>query len=224
MRLFAPAVATSDAPAPTVPAPIPASDGQLRRRGLIAGAAALAAATLAAQPVAAAPLVGTNGAVASDGNADGVQGYAAAAGNAGVAGRNNDLNGMGVVGTAPSGIGVSGSSGSGPGVSGVSASGHGAVGISTSGYGVFGQSGGAGVFGVSTGANGAAFQGYPGDATGYAAYLGGRVTVVGAHVVSAPAGSGYSLFGYGNTGGYGGVWGLANVNSAVGVVGQVAGG
>ncbi len=242
MRLFAPSarpVEQTAAPAATVSAaaptgddtptaPAPEAGGTLRRRGLIAGAAALAAATLAAQPVnALGPLVGTGTGYTGgmDTNADGVQGYAKDPGNAGVFGRNNDLNGMGVSGAAPSGIGVSGASGSGPGVSGVSASGHGTVGLSTSGFGVYAQSDtGKGVYAVGTGAGSVAFQGYTQDPASYAAYLGGRVHVGGMHTVAPPNGSGYGLYDYGNTAGYGGVWGIASVNGAVGVVGQAAGG
>ncbi len=53
-----------------------------------------------------------------DGNPDGVQGYTMGANNAGVFGRNNDSNGVGVFGIGANGIGVFGQSSKGPGVSG----------------------------------------------------------------------------------------------------------
>jgi hypothetical protein len=82
---------------------------KLKRRGPIAGAAALVVglAARSSQPVDAAQLVGTNNYTGSlDANADGVQGYASSASNAGVFGRNNDSNGIGVFGVGTNGIGT----------------------------------------------------------------------------------------------------------------------
>jgi hypothetical protein len=127
--------------------------GTFGRRGVIAGAAALAGAILAKQamePVAAADggniIIGTvgnanntytttttlsgspasapgfrvmnNTSVAPDATRDAIQGYAAAAQNAGVLGRNDDTNGVGVAGVATSGTGVYGQSGTGSAVGG----------------------------------------------------------------------------------------------------------
>lgn len=155
----------------------PPQTSRLKRRGLIAGAAALVAATVAKrapQEVAAQgePLIVGNGAVAPgyqsetttttlatsaalpsspalrvenffasppDADGDGVQGYTTGANNAGVFGRNNDLNGVALWGEAPSGTGVFGDSGSGSGVAGSSISGAGVFGASNTQYGVFGQ-------------------------------------------------------------------------------------
>jgi len=168
-----------------------AGDGKralVRRRGLIAGAAALVAGVLAkqvAEPVAAGSdgdviaggsvTVGTTTTVilypriqtgaafiadngfnsgAFDTKGDGIQGYttnpAGTAANAGVFGRNNDLNGVGTWGEAPNGTGLFGDSGSGSGVAGNSTSGAGIYGQSTSGNGVFAASSTSiGVFGLS---------------------------------------------------------------------------
>lgn len=163
------------------PAPAP----HLKRRGLIAGAAALAAAVLAKQastPVSASysiqgdsantataittltgniatnPIfraINTNGSggvtPTIDPVSDGLQGYTTGANNAGVFGRNNDLNGIGIRGNAPSGQAVVGESSSGIGVSGTSNSYNGVYGQSSSGTGTGGvSSSGAGVGGVST--------------------------------------------------------------------------
>ncbi len=65
-------------------------------------------------------LNGFNG--AADLKQDGIQGYTIGAGNAGVFGRNNDLNGVGTWGEGPNGIGIFGDSGSGSGVAGNSSS------------------------------------------------------------------------------------------------------
>ena len=134
----------------------------MRRRGLIAGAAALAAAVVAtrtAQPVGATQVVGTNGYTGTlDSSADGVQGYANDSTSAGVFGRNNVLNGVGVLGVAPSGIGVSGQSTNGPGLSATS----------TNGYGIYTQSTNShGLIGVSNGAYQVAVGGQAGVATAY---------------------------------------------------------
>lgn len=148
----------------------------VRRRGLIAGAAALVAGMLATKTtenVAAQGegLIVGNGAVApgyqfatakteiagtvtanpilqilngfsgsSDPKQDGIQGYTIAASNAGVFGRNNDLNGVGVFGEGPNGTGAFGDSASGSGVAGSSSSAAGVYGVSASGTGVQGES------------------------------------------------------------------------------------
>ena len=116
--------------------------GALKRRGLIAGAAALVvglAAARSTETVDAAQLVGTNGYSGSlDANADGVQGYASGANNAGLFGRNNSANGLGVFGIGGNGIGVFGQSNSGPGLSGHSAASIGTYGESETGIGVVG--------------------------------------------------------------------------------------
>src|SRR5258708_23668275 len=116
-------------------AELPASSPHLKRRGLIAGAAALVAGVLgnqAASPVSASytlqgdsantataittmtgnlaanPIfraINTNGSSgvtpSIDAISDGIQGYATGMNTAGVFGRNNDLNGIGVRGNAP---------------------------------------------------------------------------------------------------------------------------
>ena len=187
----------------------------LRRRGLIAGAAALVATAIAAQPIAATgPLVGTNSmwSGASDANLDGVQGYTTGASNAGLFGRNNTLNGVGVAGAAPSGIGVAGSSGNGPGVSGVSTGGPGSVGVSSTGYGVSGVSTSGpgsmgvsstsyGVLGISTATGGIGLVAYS-TVSGTAAAFSGPVTVNGTHSVSPAAGGGHGVVSYTSTSGY----------------------
>jgi hypothetical protein len=190
----------------------------VRRRGLIAGAAALVAGVLAkqaAEPVAA----GADGDVIAGGSVtvgttmtvilnshiqtgaafiadngfnsgafvkgDGIQGYTTnpvtKVSNAGVFGRNNDLNGVGTWGEAPSGTGVFGDSGSGSGVAGNSTSGAGPYGISSSGNGSFGQSTtGVGVFGFSTssyGVLGASNQSHGVTGTSQAAGFAGLVGV-----------------------------------------------
>lgn len=219
----------------------PAGDGaRLRRRGLIAGAAALAAALTVAQPVRAAPLVGPPDYTGTrDPNPDGVQGYAAMSGNAGVAGRNNDYNGVGVIGTAPSGIGVSGGSSSGPGVSGTatvgpgvyaqSSSGLGLLAYSTSSYGVLGSSGsshgvygqastGIGVVGsaITTGVGVAGFgTTQPGSLAGL--FRGNVYIADGSLNINAPAGFGLACGAA--QAGYAGVYALA---SSPGVYGLVA--
>ncbi len=148
----------------------------VKRRGLIAGAAALVAGMLATKTtenVAAQgePLVVGNGAGspgyqsatakteiagtvttgpilqmlngysgASDAVQDGIQGYTIGVSNAGVFGRNNDLNGVGVFGEGPNGTGAFGDSASGSGVAGSSSSAAGVYGVSASGTGVQGES------------------------------------------------------------------------------------
>jgi len=207
------AVSTTDASAP-------APGRSLRRRGLVAGAAALVAATVAAQPVRAAQLVGTNGTWngAPDSNPDGVQGYTTGASNAGVFGRNNDLNGLGIAGAAPSGIGVAGSSGNGPGVSGVSTSSYGVFGTSTGGTGTGGVSStGYGLIGVATASSGYGLVAYNSATGGYAASLGGIVLVTGTQYVSSSAGAGYSLVAYTSTSGYYAIEGIGNTAGAHGL-------
>lgn len=203
------AQAADDAPLDTHPA--------LKRRGLIAGAAALAAGAFAmrtASPVDAAPLVGTNNFPGGpDPNADGVQGYAAGAANAGVSGRNNDLNGVGVQGTAPSGIGVSGGSANGPGVSGTSANGIGVYGQSTNSH---------GVVGITYKANYVAVYGATNATPGaWAGYFSGAV-VVGAtdnHGLQANSTIYDGVVGTTSAPGYAGVVGQATATGGIGVAG-----
>jgi hypothetical protein len=199
------------------PAETDRAPAQLRRRGLVAGAAALVAAALAtriAQPVGATQLVGTNnfnGAL--DTNADGVQGYAAGT-NAGVFGRNNDFNGVGVSGVAPSGIGVSGASANGPGVSGTS----------TSNIGVFGQSGNVGVYGDATvgAGNGTGVQGVTTSGNGVVGVnsgSGGNGVYGGSTSSTGVAGISQSWYGvYGQSNNNHGTVGVSN--SDLGVYGQ----
>jgi hypothetical protein len=90
-----------------------------------------------------------------DSTADGVQGYATGANNAGLFGRNNVTGGIGVGGAAPSGTGVFGESSNGFGVGGSSNTGTAVAGSSTSGAGVSGASNSSyGVSGISNGAIG----------------------------------------------------------------------
>ena len=209
--------------------------GTLKRRGLIAGAAALVAGVLAkqaAEPVAATLADGdvVGGASNTYGTAttvilsphsqtasafrgnnfytgpldltgDGIQGYTtnpdSTVSNAGVFGRNNELNGVGTFGEAPngtgafgdssSGSGVAGNSSSGAGVYGASATGNGVQGISTGGlYGVRGDSGSpggpagaAGLVGVALAPNAIAFGSVVAGGATIAGYFNGNVTVVG---------------------------------------------
>lgn len=121
---------------------------QIKRRGLIAGAAALAAGVLAAtaqrSSVAAFSFAGTYSANANgyngsqDSQLDGLQGYTKGANLAGVFGRNNDTNGLGVFGIGTNGIGVFGQSSNGPGISGHSESSIGTYGESEHGQGILG--------------------------------------------------------------------------------------
>ena len=137
-----------------------------------------------------------------DAKSDGIQGFTVnpapqttpPTSNAGVFGRNNDLNGVGTWGEAPngtgafgdssSGSGVAGSSNTGTGLYGQSTSGAGAQGFSSSGIGLYGQSSsGVGISGLSTSsygivgvtAAGGPFSGITGgaNANGAAAFAGG---------------------------------------------------
>ncbi len=71
----------------------------------------------------------------ADATADGIQGYATGANNAGVFGRNNLTDGIGISGAAPNGTGAFGESLNGFGVGGRSTTGVGVQGSSASGYG-----------------------------------------------------------------------------------------
>ncbi len=209
--------------------------GTLKRRGLIAGAAALVAGVLAkqaAEPVAATLADGdvVGGASNTYGTAttvilsphsqtasafrgnnfytgpldltgDGIQGYTtnpdSTVSNAGVFGRNNELNGVGTFGEAPngtgafgdssSGSGVAGNSSSGAGVFGASVTGNGVQGISTSGlYGVRGDSGSpggpvgaAGLVGVALAPNAIAFGSVVAGGATIAGYFNGDVKIIG---------------------------------------------
>jgi hypothetical protein len=132
--------------------------------GLGAGVAAQAGLGSERTAQATGPVVGTNAFGGSlDPAADGVQGYAVGANNAGTFGRNNDLNGVGVYGAGPSGTGVFGESATGFGVGARSASGTGVYaisltgvaisGVSTSHVGVIGSGAFFGVLGGNSGAN-----------------------------------------------------------------------
>lgn len=187
----------------------------LRRRGLVAGAAALIAGLAAAKvadPVAAGTdgdlVVGAlttanntttlnaaiasnptlrvnNGFIGGDALADGIQGYATGQARAGVFGRNNSALGIGLQGIAPSGNAVLGESTAG--------NGNGVAGVANTGLGVFGQSNNyVGVFG---------------------------------NVLTAPTGgSGYGVFGATQAGSGYGVYGLANAGTGVAGVALGAGG
>lgn len=229
------------------------STGSLKRRGLIAGAAALVAgalATRARQEVAAQgePLVVGNGvnapgyqtatamtwlagqtggatpalrvtnqtALVPTDAADGVQGYAAGANNAGLFGRNDQTNGEGVHGEATAGTGVFGYSSSGLGVTGQSVGSYGVYGVSgtTSAnlYGVYAV-GGSGVYGSPaygslTLASGAGIVGQTG--TNYAhGVVGSVIAGVAAHAV----------VGSGTTANYAGVLGQTSTAGAYALYG-----
>ena len=227
---------------------------QMKRRELIAGAAAPVAGVLAtrtAESVSAAyvqgdtsntagamtTLTGTvsanpvlrlvNGFTGTLDSADGVQGYAAST-NAGVYGKNVITNGVGVWGEAPSGNAVYGHS----------AAGYGVVGVSGSGYGVQGAppavpttpwdpaAGGA----LPPGSSGPRRRRPPtrcrGSRTAPALYA-----AVFQGKVSISGGrtdvsvaGDHSLLGYGNGSGLAGVVGYGNAAVAYGTWGQQAGG
>ncbi len=144
------------------------------------------------------PAVRASNAVASgyDAKADGVQGYADGANNAGLFGRNNALNGVGVAGAAPSGTGAYGESLSGTGVGGKStsgtavyaeatAAGHGVIGVSQSGFGAYGVSTSSyGLLGANFNGNTYAayfigHSGTPADNNGPGVYVKGTLFVTG---------------------------------------------
>ncbi len=174
--------------------------GGLRRRLFLLtglGAAAVAKAVIdAPTPTHAAGFVvgAPPGYTPIDPPSDGVQGYAVGANAAGTFGRNNDLNGVGVHGVAPSGVGSYGESTTGTGVGGVSASGFGlratsasnaaAYVSSTSSYGMFATSGtGVGVVGQTTSGSEAVY----GSASGGTGVRGDSAT--GMAVVGVASGS-----------------------------------
>lgn len=110
-----------------------------------------------------------------DSTADGVQGYAAGGNNSGLFGRNNDTNGIGISGAAPSGTGVFGESSNGFGVGGKSSSGQAVRGESTSSVGVYGKSTSSdGVYGDSS--TGAAVRGASTSGVG-GAFAGGQAAI-----------------------------------------------
>jgi len=199
-----------------------------RRRGLIAGAAALVAGVLAkqaAEPVAAGAdgdviaggsvTVGTTTTVilnshiqtgaafiadngfnsgAFDIKGDGIQGYTTnpvtKVSNAGVFGCNNDLNGVGTWGEAPSGTGVFGQSTTGVGVFAFSTSSYGVLGASNQSHGVTGTSqaaGFAGLVGVASYDNTTGLVGVANSGTNntFAARFTGPVLVNGALIVGS---------------------------------------
>ncbi len=188
--------------------------GVLRRRlflltGLGAAAVAKAVIDAPAPAHAAGFVVGAPpGYAPVDAQADGVQGYAIGADNAGTFGRNNDLNGVGVHGVAPSGVGTFGSSASGTGVGAQSSTGSAVVARSTSSAGVDARStSGVAVSGVSTThagvvGSGASF-GVLGGNTGPNCGVYGT-SVSGAGVMGSASGSGVpGVYGENLTGGYG---------------------
>lgn len=93
--------------------------------------------------------------------ADGIQGYASGANNAGVRGGNNAANGLGVDGSTTNGIGVQGSPSFGTGVNGVSA-GNGTAAVFGTGY--------QGAYGVRGTAAGNYIAGLHGEGTGPLSY------------------------------------------------------
>lgn len=160
--------------------PATADHRRLKRRGLIAAAATLAAGALAkrtAETVSAAyalqgdasnsagALTAISGTVASnpilrlsngfggtpDARADGVQGYASG-GNVGVYGRNDASGGIGVKGLASAGTAVFGYSANGQGVTGQSGNSIGVYAVS-GGYGVYAAGGVYGVYGTCSANN-----------------------------------------------------------------------
>lgn len=197
------------------------SGTKLRRRGLIAGAAALVAAAVAtrtAQPVGASQLVGTYGFTDTpDSSHDGVQGYAIDPNAAGVFGRNNTLNGVGVMGVAPSGIGVAAASTNGPALSATTTNGYGLFADSTNSHGVYGSTHKAGftaIYGTTNSVSGA-----------YAGSFNGAVSTSATdnHAIQGYSSGGYGVVGtsyvaYGN-----GVLGQVNATGAVAVVGVASG-
>jgi hypothetical protein len=146
-----------------------------RRRLLALGGvgAALATNALSASPrvaEATGPVIGMNNYTGTaDANADGVQGYAVGANNAGTFGRNNDLDGTGVYGAAPNGTGVHGESANGTGVGARSTSGNGVFATSTNAYGVYASStNNYGVFGYGQGSTGYGILGHASNTIGVA--------------------------------------------------------
>jgi hypothetical protein len=145
-----------------------------------------------------------------DAPSDGVQGYAVGANNAGTFGRNNDLNGVGVYGAAPSGVAVHGESSTGTAVgartatgsaivavvTGASASsigvnanainGPGVSGYSTNSYGVYGISANSWAM-VASSPNGLGLYAQGGGGTGTAAIFSGNVVVQGSLTVTGSA-------------------------------------
>lgn len=137
---------------------------------------------------------------AFDQNIDGVQGYTNNANNAGIAGRNDDLNGVGTAGIASNGVGIYGQSGGG---AAVSAS-------ATSGYGVFSNTGsGIGVYGST--ANG------PYGIVGVTGRAGG----VGLYGASS---TGYGLLGQTAASGYSALYGVASAANTIAVQGSAIAG
>lgn len=119
----------------------------------------------------------------TDALADGVQGYAAGANNAGLFGRNNDLDGIGVSGAAPNGVGVFGESAKGTGVGARSATGQAicavATGTGTAVLAVADAAGATALYGHATS------LGYAGIFQGYT-YVAGTFTVNGVKSAAVP--------------------------------------
>lgn len=209
----------------------------LKRRGLIAGAAALATGLIVTQQqqsVGAYSYQGTYSVQGpgyggqQDGNADGVQGYASGANNAGVFGRNDATGGVGIYGIGSNSVGVQGQSATGNGVAGVSSNNYGVYGYCSGGYdGVFGKSGsGKGVSGVSD----TIVATYGQTKTGTA--ISGVATNNGTGVYGNVTGNGVGVVGIssGNTGvggtasnGNSGVFGTSDTGyGVIGITGQSA--
>ncbi|MCC6174087.1 MAG: hypothetical protein IT305_02180 [Chloroflexi bacterium] len=156
-----------------------------------------------------------------DTTTDGLQGYADGANNAGLFGRNNASNGIGVAGAAPSGTGVFGQSANGYGVGGQSDASHGVYGKSTSGNGTYGETGtGSGVYGKATGTGGTGVTGTTTDAAGTGVYgmsNGGTGSGIG---VRGKSGSGPGLRGESTSG----MGAYTSSTSGAGAYGETASG
>ena len=186
-----------------------------RRRLLALGGvgAALASRAITETPrvaQATGPVVGMNNYGGSpDAGADGVQGYAIGANNAGTFGRNNDLNGVGVYGASPNGTGLYGESTKGTAVGARSTSSYAVYAESTNGTGVYSKisSGHAAVYGNATTGGG---QGIFGQAANNAGVYGQSVSGnIGVYGESA---DGTGLVGRGLNSGSRAGWFLGNVD------------
>jgi hypothetical protein len=168
-------------------------DGDVVAGGTTVAAATTSLGTTALLTTSPALLVSNNFGATGDAKGDGAQGYTRGASNAGLFGRNNELNGVGTWGEAPngtgafgdssSGSGVAGSSSSGAGVYGSSSSSNGVFGTSASGFGVWGEAGtgagSGGVVGVARSAGTVGFQALAVSPAVYAGFFVGTVTISG---------------------------------------------
>lgn len=225
---------------------------RLKRRGLIAGAAALVAGALARQS--ATTVAATNGQNLVIGGAGqsattptGLVG--AIAGNitfvatnnyggqgtdaltAGVGGYADGANNPGVIGrnNAGNGVGVQGEAPNGNGVFGHSSGGgNGVSGLSASGFGVVGQStNNHSVYGISTGAYLAGVLGTTTSASGYGVWgyaANGGYAGVFSGMTSVSAAAGHTLIGYGNSPNAAGILGVGNGANTIGLYGSQASG